>query len=133
VLLILVSLMFAILYWAAPNARRKFRWVSPGGVLGVVLWLIASGLFAVYVANFGNYNKVYGSLGGVIVFLVWMWISNIALLLGAEFNAELERGRAMAGGFPEDKEPYEELRDDSKLRKKEQKEREKEDKRRSRA
>jgi membrane protein len=118
VLLILVSLMFAILYWAAPNARRKFRWVSPGGVLGVILWLIASGLFAFYVANFGNYNKVYGSLGGVIVFLVWMWISNIALLLGAEFNAELERGRAMAGGFPGGREPYEELRDDSKLHKK---------------
>ena len=136
VLLILVSLMFSILYWAAPNARRSFRWVSAGGVLAVVLWLIASGLFAFYVANFGHYNKVYGSLGGVIVFLVWMWISNIALLLGGEFNAELERGRAMAGGFPEDREPYEELRDDSKLRKKEKKEKEKEekeDKRRSRA
>jgi membrane protein len=117
VLLILVSLLFAILYWAAPNARRSFRWVSAGGVLGVVLWLIASGLFAFYVANFGHYNKVYGSLGGVIVFLVWMWISNVALLLGAEFNAELERGRAMAGGFPSDEEPYEELRDDRKLRK----------------
>ena len=88
----------------------------------MILWLVASGLFAVYVANFGHYNKVYGSLGAVIVFLVWMWISNIALLLGAEFNAELERGRAMAGGFPRDKEPYEELRDDRKLRKNAQRE-----------
>jgi membrane protein len=117
VLLIIVSFMFALLYWAAPNARRSFRWVSAGGVLAVILWLAASGLFAVYVANFGHYNKVYGSLGGVIVFLVWMWISNVALLVGAEFNAELERGRAMAGGFPSGKEPYEELRDDRKLRK----------------
>ena len=116
VLLIIVSVMFAILYWASPNARRSFRWVSPGGVLAVILWLVASGLFTVYVANFGHYNKVYGSLGGVIVFLVWMWISNLAVLLGAEFNAELERGRAIAGGFPPDREPFAELRDDRKLR-----------------
>jgi membrane protein len=118
VLLILVSIMFAILYWASPNAKRSFRWVSPGGILAVVLWLIASGLFALYVANFGHYNKVYGSLGAVIIFLIWMWISNVAILLGAEFNAELERGRAMAGGFPADQEPFAELRDTRKLRKK---------------
>jgi membrane protein len=123
VLLIIVSVMFAILYWASPNARRSFRWVSPGGVLAVILWLIASGLFAVYVANFGHYNKVYGSLGGVIIFLVWMWISNLAVLLGAEFNAELERGRAIAGGFPADREPFAELRDDRKIRKQEGKNR----------
>jgi membrane protein len=118
VLLIIVSIMFGILYWASPNAKRSFRWVSPGGVLAVVLWLIASGLFALYVANFGHYNKVYGSLGAVIIFLIWMWISNVAILLGAEFNAELERGRAIAGGFPADKEPFAELRDTRKLRKK---------------
>jgi membrane protein len=118
VLLIIVSVMFAILYWASPNAKRSFRWVSPGGVLAVILWLIASGLFALYVANFGHYNKVYGSLGAVIIFLIWMWISNVAILLGAEFNAELERGRAMAGGFPPDQEPFAELRDTRKLRKK---------------
>jgi len=117
VLLILVSLMFAILYWASPNARHGFRWISSGSLLAVAVWLIASGLFAVYVANFGHYDKVYGSLGGVIIFLVWMWISNIAVLLGAELDAELERGRAIAGGHPPDKEPFAQLRDTRRLRK----------------
>jgi len=115
VLLIIVSIMFAILYWASPNARQGFRWVSPGGVLAVILWLIASGLFALYVANFGHYNRVYGSLGGIIIFLIWMWISNIAILFGAEFNAELLRGQAIADGAPPDQEPYTELRDTRKL------------------
>ncbi len=118
VLLIIVSIMFAILFWASPNARQGFRWVSPGGFIAVILWLIASGLFAVYVANFGHYNKVYGSLGGIIIFLIWMWISNIAILFGAEFNAELIRGRAIAAGTPPDQEPYAELRDTRKLDKK---------------
>jgi membrane protein len=90
VLLIIVGLMISILYWVAPNAKRGFQWVSPGGVLSVVVWLIASGLFAFYVANFANYNKTYGSIAGVIIFLVWLWISNMAILFGAEFNAELE-------------------------------------------
>jgi len=115
VLLIIVSVMFAILYWASPNARHGFRLVSPGSVLAVVLWLIASGLFALYVANFGSYNKVYGSLAAMIIFLIWMWISNTAVLIGAEFNAELERGRAIAGGLPPDTEPFTELRDTRKL------------------
>ena len=115
VLLIIVSVMFAILYWASPNARHGFRLVSPGSVLAVVLWLIASGLFALYVAHFGSYNKVYGSLAAVIIFLIWMWISNTAVLIGAEFDAELERGRAIAGGLPPDKEPFTELRDTRKL------------------
>jgi membrane protein len=118
VLLIIVSLMISILYWVAPNAKRGFQWVSPGGVLAVVAWLIASGLFAVYVANFSHYNKTYGSIAGVIVFLIWLWISNIAILFGAEFNAELERGRAAAGGDVElGQEPYVELRDTRKLQK----------------
>jgi membrane protein len=117
VLLIIVSIMLAILYWASPNAKHGFRWVSPGGLLAVVLWLIGSAGFALYVAFFGNYNKVYGSLGAVIIFLVWMWLSNVAILLGAEFNAELERERAIAGGLPPDREPFSELRDDRKLRK----------------
>jgi membrane protein len=118
VLLIIIGLILAILFWASPNARHGFQWVSPGGFVAVVLWLMASALFAVYVANFGHYNKVYGSLGGVIIFLIWMWISNVAVLLGAEFNAELERGRAMAAGHPGGQEPFSELRDDRKLRKK---------------
>ena len=67
-------------------------------------------------ANFGSYNKTYGSLAGVIIFLIWLWISNIAVLLGAEFNAELERGRAIAAGHPHDEEPYVELRDTSKIK-----------------
>ncbi|MFC3500741.1 YihY/virulence factor BrkB family protein [Micromonospora krabiensis] len=119
VLLVLVSLMFAILYWASPNARHGgFRWVSPGGVLAVVIWLVVSGLFAFYVTNFGSYNKTYGTLAGVIIFLVWLWLTNIAILLGAEFDAELERSRAIAAGHDADEEPYVELRDDRKLRKK---------------
>jgi membrane protein len=121
VLLILVGLMLSILYWASPNAKHGFRWVSPGGILAVLLWLAASAMFAVYVANFGHYNKVYGSLAGVIIFLIWMWISNIAILLGAEFNAELERERSLAAGVPYGVEPYTELRDTRRLRKAEKK------------
>jgi len=117
VLLILFSLMLSVLYWASPNAKRRFRWVSPGALVAIVVWLTASGLFALYVANFGHYNKVYGSIAGVIIFLIWMWISNLAILFGAEFNAELERGRAIAAGTPPDAEPYVELRDTRKLRK----------------
>jgi membrane protein len=118
VLLILVSLMFAILYWASPNAKTGgFRWFSPGGVFAVVLWVLASAAFAIYLANFANYNKTYGTLGGVIAFFVWMWISNIAVLLGAEFDAELERGRAIAAGHDPTDEPFLELRDDRKIKK----------------
>ncbi|GAB2806083.1 YihY/virulence factor BrkB family protein [Lentzea nigeriaca] len=99
VILLLVALAFAVLYWAAPNVRQPaFRWVTPGSLLAIVLWALATVGFAVYVANFASYNKTYGSLGGVIVFLVWLWISNIAVLLGAEFDAELERGRRLAQG-----------------------------------
>jgi len=119
VLLIIIGLILAILFWASPNAKHGFQWVSPGGITAVVLWLAASGLFALYVANFSHYNKIYGSLAGVIIFLIWMWISNVAILLGAEFNAELERGRAVAAGHPAGKEPFSEMRDDRKLRKKE--------------
>jgi membrane protein len=118
VLVILVSLMFAILYWASPNARQGgFRWISPGGVLAVLVWIAASAGFAIYVANFNSYNKTYGALGGVIIFFVWLWISNIAVLLGAEFDAELHRGRAIAAGHPEDEEPFVELRDTRKIKK----------------
>ena len=116
VLLLLISFMFALLYWASPNAKQGFRWVTPGGLLAVVVWVAASVAFAIYVANFSSYNKTYGSLASVIIFLVWLWLSNIAILLGAELNAELERGRAIAAGHPPEEEPYMELRDDSKIR-----------------
>ena len=107
VMILIVSLMFAFLYWAAPNVRHpKFQWVSPGGVLAVLLWIVASAAFAFYVANFGSYNKTYGALAGVIIFLVWLWITNVVILLGAEFNAEIERGRQIQAGVPEDKEPF---------------------------
>jgi len=101
VLILVVAFMFSILYWAAPNVKQPgFRWLTPGGVLAVLLWILASALFALYVANFSSYNKTYGALGGVIAFLVWLWISNIAVLLGAELNAELERGRQLEAGVP---------------------------------
>jgi membrane protein len=117
VLLLFVSFLFAVLYWAAPNVKQPgFRWITPGGVLAVIGWVIASVAFAFYVSNFGSYNKTYGALAGPIVFLVWLWISNIMILLGAEFNAELERGRAIEGGLrPEDTEPFVEPRDTRKI------------------
>jgi membrane protein len=115
VLVVIVSLMLSILYWAAPNVRQPgFKWVTAGGLLAVILWIVASLAFAFYVANFGSYNKTYGSLGGVIVFLVWLWITNIAILLGAEFNSELERGRQAEAGHPLDQEPFLPHRDEPK-------------------
>ncbi len=117
ILVVIVSQMFALLYWASPNARQGgYRWISPGGLLAVVLWILASAGFAIYVANFASYNKTYGVLGGVIIFFVWLWISNIAVLLGAEFDAELHRARAIAAGHPADREPYVELRDTRRLK-----------------
>jgi membrane protein len=107
VLFLVVVLMTALLYWAAPNVKQPgFRWVTPGCVVAVLLWILASAGFAFYVANFGSYNKTYGSLGGVIIFFVWFWLSNIAILLGAEFDAELERTRQIAAGHPRDQEPF---------------------------
>jgi membrane protein len=104
-LILLVSLMLSVLYWAAPNVKQPgFRWLTPGGVLAVVVWIVASAAFAFYVANFSSYNETYGTIGGVIVFLVWLWISNIAVLLGAELNAELERGRELEAGIPAERE-----------------------------
>jgi membrane protein len=115
-LVVIASLTLAVLYWGAPNARQPgFYWISPGGLLAVVVWAIASAGFAIYVANFSSYNKTYGSLVGVVVFLIWLWITNIALLLGAEFNAEMQRARAIAAGFSDTDEPYVYLRDTRKL------------------
>jgi membrane protein len=101
VLLLIVVVTLALLYYTTPNVRHPgFRLVTPGAVVAVVLWLVASVAFGIYVANFGSYNKTYGSLGAVVVFLVWLWISNIAVLLGAEFDAELERRRELEAGQP---------------------------------
>jgi len=114
VLVIVVSFMISLLYWAGPNVKQPgFPWFTPGGLLAVVLWIAASAVFAFYVANFASYNKTYGSLGGIIVFLVWLWITNLIILLGAEFNAEMQRSRQIAAGHrPVDKEPYLPLRDE---------------------
>ena len=99
VILLVVSGIVAFLYYVAPNARLPgFRWVTPGGILAVVLAIVASLLFGVYVANFGKYNATYGALGGVIVFLLWLWIINNALLFGSELDAELERSRELHEG-----------------------------------
>jgi membrane protein len=104
VILLVVALMFSLLYYAAPNVKHPgFKWITPGGVLALVVWLIASAAFALYVKFFPN-NKTYGSFGGVIFFLIWMWISNIALLLGQELNAELERQRELDAGLPAEEE-----------------------------
>jgi membrane protein len=101
VLVLVVALMFSILYWAAPNVRQPgFRWLTPGGIVAVLVWIVASAAFAFYVANFSSYNKTYGTLGGMVAFLVWLWISNLAVLFGAELNAELERGRQLEAGEP---------------------------------
>ena len=111
VLLLVVAIMFSILYWASPNVKQPgFHWLTPGGLFAVVIWVIASGLFALYVSGFSSYNKTYGALAGVIVFLVWLWITNIAILLGAELNAELVRARLIEAGHPADKEPFVEPR-----------------------
>ncbi|MER5375030.1 YihY/virulence factor BrkB family protein [Streptomyces sp. NPDC002553] len=119
VLLLLVVLMIALLYWAAPNVRgRGFRWVSPGSFVATLIWLVASGGFALYAANFSLYNRTYGTLAGAVVFLVWLWLSNLAILLGLEFDAELARERAIVCGGREREEteapytePYVEPRD----------------------
>jgi membrane protein len=117
VIALVVSLMFSVLYFAAPNVKQPgFRWITPGGLLALVVLLIASALFALYVANFASYNTTYGALGGVIAFLVWLWISNIAVLLGAELNAEVERSRELAAGEPAEDNLQIELRDDRKVK-----------------
>jgi membrane protein len=111
-LALVVVVILAILYYTGPNVRQPgVRWVSPGGVVAVVLWIAASAVFAVYVANFSSYNKTYGTLGSVVAFLVWLWITNLAILFGAELNAELERGRQIEGGQPAEQEPYLPVRD----------------------
>ncbi len=100
IILAVVILVVAILYYATPNIKQpKFRWISIGAIIAVVVWIIASVLFAFYVSNFSSYNKTYGSLAGVIVFLLWLWITNLALLFGAEFDSETERARQLQAGI----------------------------------
>jgi membrane protein len=104
---LVVSLVLSTLYYASPNVRHPgFRWITPGSVLAVLLWILASAAFAFYVASFASYNKTYGALGSVVVFLVWLWITNTVILLGAELNAEIERGRQIQAGAPADREPF---------------------------
>jgi len=104
VIVLIVITMFAILYWATPNVKQPgFTWITPGGILALVLWILVSALFAFYVANFSSYNATYGSIAGVIIFLVWLWLTNVAILLGAELNAELERSRELESGVPKDR------------------------------
>jgi membrane protein len=101
VLVLVLMAMVAGLYYIAPNVRQpRLRWVTPGGVAAVLVWILASAGFGIYVSNFGSYGKTYGTLGSVITFLVWMWLSNLALLFGAELDSELERERELKKGLP---------------------------------
>jgi membrane protein len=111
-LALVVMTLLGILYWASPNVQHPgWRWVTPGSVLAVVLWIVASLGFTFYVSQFGSYNATYGSIGGVLVFLLWLWLTNIAILLGAELNAELARTRAIEAGMrPKDRTPFLPLR-----------------------
>jgi membrane protein len=100
-MIVLVLIIFGALYYTSPNARPTgFRWVTGGAVLALLVWIVASIALAVYVSNFGSYNKTYGTLGGVVVFLIWLWVTNMAILLGAEFNAETERARQIETDVP---------------------------------
>jgi membrane protein len=104
VILLVVVLIVAILYYATPNVKQpKFRWISVGAIFAIVVWIVASAAFGFYVSSFASYNKTYGALAGVVVFLLWLWITNLALLFGAELDAELERGRELQSGLPAEK------------------------------
>ncbi|HEV2728069.1 MAG TPA: YihY/virulence factor BrkB family protein [Solirubrobacterales bacterium] len=93
--------MVDLLYYATPNVKlRGFKWVTPGALLAIVVWAIASALFALYVANFGSYDKTYGTLGGLVVLLLWFWITNLAILFGHQMNAERERSAEIGEGIP---------------------------------
>jgi membrane protein len=119
-----VMLVVAMLYYATPNVKQpKFRWISVGAAFAIVIWVLASVAFAFYVANFGSYNKTYGSIAGVIVALLWLWITNLSLLFGAEIDSELERGRELQAGIPAEEElqlPARDTRNIEKAQKKEQ-------------
>ncbi len=113
-----VVLIVALLYYFTPNVRQPtFRWVSPGAVLAIVVWALGSAAFGFYVANFSSYDTTYGALAGVIVLLLWLWLTNLALLFGAELDAELERGRELQSGIAAEEEIQLPLRDDRSLEK----------------
>jgi membrane protein len=96
-----ILVILGLLYYSAPNARLpRIQWLSPGAIVALAIWVVASAAFGFYVANFGSYNKTYGTLGGAISLLVWMWITNLAVLFGQELNAEIERGRELTAGLP---------------------------------
>ncbi|HKJ12258.1 MAG TPA: YihY/virulence factor BrkB family protein [Ornithinimicrobium sp.] len=123
VILILAALTIALLYYATPNVKQpKFKWMSVGAAFAILVWIVASALFGFYVANFSSYSATYGSLAGVIIFLLWLWITNIALLFGAELDAELERSRQLQAGLKAEKEIQLPARDTSKIEKQEEKE-----------
>ncbi len=123
VLVAVVIFLIALLYWATPNVKQpKFRWMSLGAFVALVVWVVASVAFGFYVANFGSYNKTYGTLAGVIVFLLWLWLTNVALLFGAEVDSELERGRELQGGIAAEDELQLPPRDTKQLKKKAEKE-----------
>jgi membrane protein len=125
VLLLVVVMVVAILYYATPNIQQpKFRWISVGALLAIVVWIAASALFGFYVANFSSYNKTYGALAGVVVFLLWLWITNLALLFGGELDAELERGRELQSGLPAERQIQLPPRDTRNIEKAEKKRRE---------
>ncbi len=120
----LVTLGVALLYYAGPNVEQpKFRWISVGAGIAIVAWVIVSVGFGVYVSQFGSYNKTYGALAGVIVFLLWLWITNLALLFGAEVDAELERGRQLQAGIAAEEDLKLPLRDTTVVTKNDAKER----------
>jgi membrane protein len=116
ILFLIVSALLAILYWATPNAEQAgIRWISPGGLIATAGWIVVSILFALYITHFSSYDRTYGSLASIVVFLVWLWLSNLSVLLGAQINADLEHARATAAGLPEDVRPFVSPRDTRKL------------------
>ena len=122
-LLIVVVLIVALLYYATPNVKQpKFRWISVGALVAIIIWILASVGFAFYVANFSSYNKTYGSLAGVIVALLFLWITNLALLFGAELDSELERGRQLEAGLPAEEDLQLPARDTRNIKKQQKKE-----------
>ena len=125
IMLFIVGLMVALLYYSTPNVKQPaFRWVSVGAALAIVTWIVLSAAFGFYVANFSSYDKTYGSLAAVVVFLLWLWLTNLALLFGAELDAELERGRELQSGIAAEQTIQLPVRDDRKIRKSEKQEQE---------